>query len=66
MRRALACFVKQGLQTDPYPVDYKTKPEKEKGDFWVKLLPSLNNMMFWNLLMKEWVGYIAYKMRGLC
>jgi uncharacterized SAM-binding protein YcdF (DUF218 family) len=64
MKRAYACFAKQGLQVKPYPVDYIVKPEKEKGDFFRGWMPSAGPMMGWNLLAKEWIGFLAYKMKG--
>ncbi|MCB9292268.1 MAG: YdcF family protein [Lewinellaceae bacterium] len=62
MRRAQACFEKAGLAVVPFPVDYLSErwqftPEK-------LLAPNARTLSLWELLIKEWVGYVAYGVRG--
>lgn len=62
MRRALACFQNQGLNPDVFP----TGPNKEHPtrDLVYYVLPNVQAFEKWNILFKEWVGYIAYNIMG--
>lgn len=62
MPRALACFEKEGIAVIPFCTDYKGRtiefrPEKI-------LLPHAGTLNDWDFLIKEWVGYLVYWMRG--
>lgn len=62
MRRSLACFEKAGLKVTPFPVDsYAGKiiwrPERI-------LIPDAENLWTWGMLIHEWIGCIAYKLKG--
>lgn len=60
MPRALRCFEKAGLAPRPYPVDYL---QPRMAPHWLQsLTPSATYWGHWELLMKEWVGYVVYSM----
>lgn len=62
MPRSLACFEQQGLKVDPYPVDYYSTERKWTPDQW--LIPNVGGFYKWSILLKEWTGFIAYKLTG--
>ena len=62
MRRAHACFEKAGLATTPFPVDYLSERWQLSPD--KLLVPSGRILALWELVVKEWVGYMAYGVRG--
>ncbi|TXI85854.1 MAG: YdcF family protein [Crocinitomicaceae bacterium] len=65
MKRASACFDKQGILHDTYSTDLYTGPTDTF--FWDQLLvPSVDTFVDWKFLIKEWFGYVAYKMTGYC
>lgn len=62
MRRSLMCFKKQHIDVIPFPVDQHSgklmlTPDK-------LLIPSVEVMLDWELLIHEWIGVIAYKIMG--
>jgi uncharacterized SAM-binding protein YcdF (DUF218 family) len=63
MRRALACFKKEGLDCTPFSTDLLTNQTR---DFhWDQyFIPSMVNFEHWNKLIKEMVGYVAYSFAG--
>jgi uncharacterized SAM-binding protein YcdF (DUF218 family) len=61
MRRAMSCFKQQGMQAIPYPVDYQS--QKLQWDL-SYLLPSAEALDSWARLIKEWVGFGAYRIMG--
>lgn len=62
MPRAQACFAKQGINTIAYPVDYmQSLTTLYPTDY---LLPKPYTLWHWEILIKEWVGYVAYWMKG--
>ena len=62
MRRAMACFTKEGISVTPYSVDRYSGPWKLEFDY--LFLPSAETLSDWNTLLHEWVGCITYKFRG--
>ena len=60
MRRSIACFEKQGLDVRPYPVDHKVLGSFQYQD----LLPNVEAFLKWNILIKELVGMMMYRMVG--
>ena len=61
MRRALACFQKQGLYPDIYP----TGPNKDHSrELVYYVLPNIHAFEKWDILLKEWIGYVAYDIMG--
>lgn len=60
--RSKQCFDKIGLQTTAYPVDYIQAPFKwSLGN---TILPSPIAINHWQMLIKEWIGIVVYKMKG--
>lgn len=62
MRRALACFKKQGIEADYYPAERYSG--KRKYTFDHLLIPDLQAIEKWDRLVHEWVGYFMYKVMG--
>lgn len=60
MPRALRCFEKQGISVQPYPVDFQVDSSTTFSDF----LPSDKALRKWNILIKELVGLVTYKLLG--
>ncbi len=63
MKRALACFKKEGLKCTPFATDLYVN---QKGAyFWDQyLFPNVSNFVSWNYLLKEMIGYVSYAMVG--
>lgn len=63
LRRAEACFLKQGVKIDCYPVDRYVLEDKtyRLREF---LVPNSESMERWAVLIHELVGYATYKMVG--
>ncbi len=62
MPRTAACFKKAGIRFTPFCVDYmgeKTRFMPEST-----IIPDRRGFYHWEILVKEWVGYIMYKLRG--
>jgi uncharacterized SAM-binding protein YcdF (DUF218 family) len=62
LRRATACFRKEGIRVIPYSTDRYSGPVKLDIDY--LLLPSSSTLFNWEKLTHEWVGCIVYSMRG--
>ncbi len=63
MKRSLACFKKEGLKCTPFSTDLLTN--QTWSFHWDQyIIPSMDNFSYWNKLIKEMVGYIAYSMVG--
>lgn len=62
MRRALGCFNKEGINVTPYVTNKLSGIRKY--DFDILVLPQANALYNWEGLIKEWVGYVAYKVAG--
>lgn len=62
MPRALSCFKKSGLNVTAYSADCFSQPRNYSVDFLI--LPNAKVLSRWNLLIKEWIGYFAYKVSG--
>lgn len=62
MRRARGCFEKAGLSATPFPVDYLSEQWRFTPD--KLLMPNARTFFLWELLLKEWVGYGAYWLKG--
>lgn len=63
MRRSLAIADKLGIETTPYVTDYIGIPYSSFMDY---LLPSLDALQGFHSLVHEWIGYVAYSVRGYC
>ncbi len=62
MRRALACFQKQGIKSAPYAVDFNTDGNVKFS--YEGLLPTSSALILWSKLLHEWVGYLVYSVVG--
>jgi uncharacterized SAM-binding protein YcdF (DUF218 family) len=62
MRRAVACFEKQGISVIAHPVMKSVGKRRYEIDH--LLVPRVMNFHKWMVLIHEWVGYATYKLRG--
>ncbi len=62
MKRAAACFVKQGISPDLYPVDLQTNPNHRS--FIKEAVPSIGALHVWTIFFHELFGYVAYWVVG--
>lgn len=62
MQRSKACFEKVGLNVSPFPVDYYGS---DQGlNLKSALQPSVDAIVHWHKLTKEWIGILVYRMVG--
>lgn len=64
MRRAVACFQKQGIDVQPYAVQKKVGKRRWELDY--LLAPHISNFGKWQQLVHEWFGFISYRTKGYC
>lgn len=62
MRRSKACFNKVGQNYTPFSVDFLSEEQEWYPN--KTLIPDKNGFDKWESLIKEWVGYAAYWIRG--
>jgi len=62
MRRASACFDKIGLPMDTYCVDYMRNTSQSWWQDVLSFNPDL--LQRWESLFKEWLGIVAYRLKG--
>jgi uncharacterized SAM-binding protein YcdF (DUF218 family) len=60
--RAQACFKKVGLNTQPYPTHFEAQKLSLQPQTW--LTPDAKLIKNWEVFLKEWVGYMVYKLQG--
>jgi uncharacterized SAM-binding protein YcdF (DUF218 family) len=60
MRRAKACFIKEGFNVDIYPTNKLSDTEFDPSS----LIPSADAFNKWHLIIKEIAGYLTYKVVG--
>ncbi|WP_430815001.1 YdcF family protein [Carboxylicivirga sp. RSCT41] len=61
MKRAKACFEKQGFKVDAISTHLISSHQPLKpADYF---LPSLTTLQLWPLLLKEWMGILVYKIK---
>jgi len=62
MRRSLACYRKAGLNVVPFTTDFYA----QSGEYFLASLfiPTLQGFIIWEKLLKEWTGFVAYKLAG--
>ncbi|MCB1179097.1 MAG: YdcF family protein [Leptospiraceae bacterium] len=61
MKRSLGVFKKQGIKVFAFPTDYKSlKPELN----WDMIVPSTGGLDASTIVIKEWMGILAYKIKG--
>jgi len=61
--RAKKCFNKQGVYPDLLTTNYFTK-EKRRNSPSTIFIPNPETIFNWNILIKEWVGIMSYKLTG--
>jgi uncharacterized SAM-binding protein YcdF (DUF218 family) len=69
LRRARACFEKEGMLVDTFSTDFYASdaPSWEDIDLVAvleSLTPSVESLTKWNVLIREIVGYITYRILG--
>ncbi len=62
MPRALACFRKVGMNPDIFPVEHLTSFQKSRWYEWI--IPQIEAFSGWDKVINEWMGMLAYKVRG--
>jgi len=62
MPRAKRCFQKTKLVVTPFSVDHQAGPRKYIFD--QLFIPDLDSLRKWKVLIKEWTGFIVYKLKG--
>jgi uncharacterized SAM-binding protein YcdF (DUF218 family) len=62
MRRSLACYKKAGIALDSFSTDFYSHPREYHIDSF--LIPKIESFLVWHKLVKEWVGFVAYKFAG--
>ena len=60
MPRALGVFRKAGIDTAPWPTDYRSE---YKGGFWPTPNPG-KQLIKTQILLKEWLGLVVYRLLG--
>ncbi|MCC7297656.1 MAG: YdcF family protein [Bacteroidia bacterium] len=65
MRRAKGCFKKAGINTIPHSVQFFGAPARGYilSDYFI---PSSEALRKFDALMKEWVGFVVYRITGKC
>ncbi len=62
MRRSRACFQKAGWELDTFTADFLSREREFTPDSW--LIPRVEAIVIWQVLTKEWMGLLAYKIAG--
>lgn len=62
LRRSMACFRKVGLHCTPFGTDYFYEKIGLNPFKWIE--PDWDALMKWEALIKEWVGYVVYWLKG--
>ena len=60
--RAHKCFTKEKINVEDYPCDQLSGPRH--FEIYHLLVPQAQDVMQWDMLIHEWVGYISYKISG--
>jgi uncharacterized SAM-binding protein YcdF (DUF218 family) len=62
MPRSMGCFRKVGLKVTPFPAHFVGEKLSLGLGHWLK--PDPRAFSYWESLIKEWVGYVAYWLKG--
>ena len=62
MRRAMRCFDKVGIEYTPFSVDFHGERTRFVPESFI--LPDRLGFFRWEMMIKEWVGIVFYKLRG--
>ena len=62
LRRSDACYAREGWKMDTFSTDFIS--HKRRFTFDVLFIPKVEAINEWTILVREWVGMMAYKMAG--
>ena len=62
MKRAKACFDRQGVITSPFATSQINASSTGFKARW--LIPETGNLIIWNKLLKEFIGFAGYNLLG--
>lgn len=62
MPRSIGCFEKVGVDFTPYSVDFISEIDRWSPEN--TIIPDRMGFYYWEMLVKEWVGYVAYLVKG--
>jgi uncharacterized SAM-binding protein YcdF (DUF218 family) len=62
MPRSMGCFRKVGLQVKPFPAHFIAEKPNWSLNYWLK--PNPRAFIYWEAILKEWVGYGVYWLKG--
>jgi uncharacterized SAM-binding protein YcdF (DUF218 family) len=61
MRRAAGCFKKAGFNFDMFSADPLELPVLGPDDYFI---PKAEPILKWTVIIKEWIGFVSYKIAG--
>ncbi|MGB1217662.1 MAG: YdcF family protein [Saprospiraceae bacterium] len=61
IRRSMGLFEKMGMDVTPFPTDYLHSEFNRPNNI---IVPNPKAIHGWEMLLKEWVGIITYKVKG--
>ena len=62
MRRSLACFEKAGVITDQFSAEPTAEIRRWNPE--ALIIPRLDAITIWQVILREWVGFVAYYFAG--
>ncbi len=62
MPRSIGCFKKVGINAQPFPAHFTADKLTIEPQTW--LIPNPDLIRNWETFIKEWIGYVVYKMQG--
>lgn len=62
MRRSRACFAKVDWPCDTFTTDFLIHERKFTPD--VLFIPRVESLLIWHIMVREWIGMVAYKLNG--
>jgi uncharacterized SAM-binding protein YcdF (DUF218 family) len=62
LRRSVACFEQIGMEVTPFPCNFVAKRLQGKANSLI--IPSDDAFVHWKTFVKEWIGWVVYKMQG--
>jgi uncharacterized SAM-binding protein YcdF (DUF218 family) len=60
--RAAPCFKKVGLNVQVFPAHFIGEKPSWNASYWLK--PDAQAFMNWEVIIKEWIGYVVYSVKG--
>jgi uncharacterized SAM-binding protein YcdF (DUF218 family) len=62
MPRSMGCFKKVGLTVQPFPAHFMGEAPSLSANYWLK--PDAQALYYWEVILKEWIGYVVYSLKG--